>query len=207
MCPSILGTEQYWCAWHPTNRPQDHWSWWHTYCLVSIFSVVVWARISSGDYIPCHMEWWCMWFEVAMAADTGTQFTVFLASQCLGWEIHSEFHGIPQLIWFRTFWTPEFSSEFHFSDCKMCSRQFWAVLFSVKNLLLPTTSQRTSTAFLAGKKHQVFFPATTEQYIALVNLFRKPSVSFYLMAIDAIVAIHWECIIPVALFNWSVITY
>jgi hypothetical protein len=57
------------------------------------------------------------------------------------------------------------------------------------------------------KKHQVFFPATTEQNIARVNLFRKPSVSFYLMAIVAIVAIHQECIIPVALFNWSVLTY
>jgi hypothetical protein len=69
-----------------------------------------------------------------------------------------------------------------------------------------TTSQQTSTAFLAGKKHQVFFPATTEQNIARVNLFRKPSISFYLMAIVAIFAIHQECIIPVALFNWSVVT-
>ncbi len=57
------------------------------------------------------------------------------------------------------------------------------------------------------KKHQVFFPATTEQNIARVNLFRKPSISFYLMAIIVIVAIHQECIIPVALFNWSVVTY
>ncbi len=46
-----------------------------------------------------------------------------------------------------------------------------------------------------------------EQNIARVNLFRKPSVSFYLMAIVAIVAIHQECIIPVALFNWSAVTY
>jgi hypothetical protein len=61
--------------------------------------------------------------------------------------------------------------------------------------------------FWRGKKHQVFFPATTEQNIARVNLFRKPSVSFYLMAIIVIIAIHQECIIPVALFNWSVITY
>ena len=53
-----------------------------------------------------------------------------------------------------------------------------------------TTSQQLSTAFLAGKRTSIFFPATTEQYIARVNLFRKPSVSFYLMAIAAIVAIH-----------------
>jgi hypothetical protein len=60
---------------------------------------------------------------------------------------------------------------------------------------------------MAGKKHQVFFPATTEQNIARVNLVHKPSVSFYLMAIIAIVAIDQECIIPVFLLNWSVVTY
>jgi hypothetical protein len=42
----------------------------------------------------------------------------------LGWEICPEFRGTPRLFRFRTFWTPEFSSEFYFSDCKMCSRQF-----------------------------------------------------------------------------------
>jgi hypothetical protein len=77
----------------------------------------------------------------------------------------------------------------------------------IPGLQLTTTSQQTSTAFLTGKKHQVFFPATTEQNIARVNLFPKPSVSFYLMAIIAIVAIHQECIFPVALFNWNVVTY
>jgi hypothetical protein len=54
----------------------------------------------------------------------------------------------------------------------------------------PTTSwQAASTAFLAKKKHQVYFPATTEQSIARVNLFRKPSNSLILMAIDALIAI------------------
>jgi hypothetical protein len=42
----------------------------------------------------------------------------------LGWEIQSEFCGIPRLFRFWTFWTPEFSSEFYFSHRKMCSRQF-----------------------------------------------------------------------------------
>jgi hypothetical protein len=42
----------------------------------------------------------------------------------LGWEIRLEFRRIPQLIQFRTFSIPEFSSEFYFSDRKMCSRQF-----------------------------------------------------------------------------------
>jgi hypothetical protein len=62
-------------------------------------------------------------------------------------------------------------------------------------------------AFLAGKNTSSFFPATTEQNITHVNLFRNPSVSFYLMVIIPIVAIHQECIIPVALFNWSIVTY
>ncbi len=53
----------------------------------------------------------------------------------LGWEIHSEFRGIPRFFQFRTFWTPEFSSEFYFSDRKMCSRQF-------------TTSQKRKAAHL-----------------------------------------------------------
>jgi hypothetical protein len=43
--------------------------------------------------------------------------------------------------------------------------------------------------FLAVKKHQVLFPATTEQNITLVNLFRKPSVLTHLMAIVALVTI------------------
>ncbi len=43
----------------------------------------------------------------------------------IGWEIHLEFCRILRLIWFRTFWTLEFSSEFYFSARKMCSRQFW----------------------------------------------------------------------------------
>ncbi len=42
----------------------------------------------------------------------------------LGWEICLEFRGIPRLFQFWTFWTPEFSSEFYFSDRKMCSLQF-----------------------------------------------------------------------------------
>jgi hypothetical protein len=74
-------------------------------------------------------------------------------------------------------------------------------------LIAVTTSQQTSTAFLAERKTSSFIPATTEQNIARVKLFRKPSVSFYLMAIITIVAIHQECIIPEALFNWSILTY
>jgi hypothetical protein len=52
-----------------------------------------------------------------------------------------------------------------------------------------------------GKKINKFFPATMEQNIARVNLFHTPSISFYLIAIVRIFAIHWECFIPVALFT------
>ncbi len=51
------------------------------------------------------------------------------AQSPLGWEIHSEFRRIPQLIRFQTFWTPKLSSEFYFTDRKMCSRQFWTRFF------------------------------------------------------------------------------
>ncbi len=61
-----------------------------------------------------------------------------ISTRSLGWEIRLEFCGIPRLIQFRTFWTPEFSSEFYFSDLKMCSRQFWTCFFPVRNPLPPS---------------------------------------------------------------------
>jgi hypothetical protein len=42
----------------------------------------------------------------------------------LGWEIWLDFYGIPRVFRFRTFSSPEFSSEFHFFNRKICSRQF-----------------------------------------------------------------------------------
>jgi hypothetical protein len=50
--------------------------------------------------------------------------------------------------------------------------------------------------FWRKKKHQVIFPATTEQNIALVNFFLKPSDSSILMAIDAINAIFSDQVNP-----------
>ncbi len=44
--------------------------------------------------------------------------------KAIGWEIRSEFRRIPQLFQSRTFSTPEFSSELHFSDRKICCRWF-----------------------------------------------------------------------------------
>jgi len=44
--------------------------------------------------------------------------------------------------------------------------------------------------FWRKKNIKFYFPATTEQNIARVNLFRKPSNSLILMAINALVAIH-----------------
>jgi len=45
-------------------------------------------------------------------------------------------------------------------------------------------------AFLAKKNIKFYFPATMEQNIARVNLFRKPSDSLILMAINVLVAIR-----------------
>jgi hypothetical protein len=72
-----------------------------------------------------------------------------------------------------------------------------------KNLIIanPPPPSKHLRLFWREKITSSFFPATMEQNIARVNLFRKPSISFYLMAIVKIVAIHQECIIPVALFN------
>ena len=53
--------------------------------------------------------------------------------------------------------------------------------------------------FSGGKKHiNFYFPATTEQNIAHVNLFRKPSDSSILMAIDALDAILSIHLLPLA---------
>ncbi len=60
---------------------------------------------------------------ISMATDEMIQL-VAMYPDVLGWEIRLQFRGIPQLFRFRTFWTPDFSSEFYFSDRKMCSRQF-----------------------------------------------------------------------------------
>ncbi len=84
--------------------------------------------------------------------------------------------------------------------------EFWNALSSGRRRIIsamppPLPPSEHLWLFWREKKHKVLFLATTEQNIAHVNLFRKPSISFYLMAIVTIVAIHQECIIPVALFN------
>jgi hypothetical protein len=51
----------------------------------------------------------------------------------------------------------------------------------------PPPPGRGIKGFFGGKKNiKFYFPATTEQNIARINLFRKPSDSSILMAIDAI---------------------
>ncbi len=78
----------------------------------------------------------------------------------LGWEIRSELHGIPRLFQFRTFWTPKFSSEFYFSDCKMCSRQFWTRFFrfrilSCHQLFQFHESENVPAINVSGEWHQI----------------------------------------------------
>ncbi len=79
----------------------------------------------------------------------------------LGWEIRSEFRGIPQLFRFWTFWTPEFSSEFYFSDRKMYSRQFWTRFFrfgilSRHQLFRFHESENVPAINVSGKWHQIW---------------------------------------------------
>ncbi len=78
----------------------------------------------------------------------------------LGWEIHLEFRGIPWLIQFRTFWTPEFSSGFYFSDRKMCSRQFWTRLLRFRILSCLRffqfhESENVPAIYVSGEWHQI----------------------------------------------------
>jgi hypothetical protein len=87
------------------------------------------------------------------------------------------------------------------------NNQFLMGVLLFHSMEIGTTSQQASIHFLRGKKHHLLFSRHHGTKHCTCNLFRKPSVSFYLMAIVVIVDIHWECIIPVALFNWSVVTY
>jgi hypothetical protein len=78
----------------------------------------------------------------------------------LGWEIHSEFRGILRSIWFRTFWTPEFSLEFYFSDRKMCSSQFWSHFFRFRMLSRHLffqfhESENVPAMFVSSEWHQI----------------------------------------------------
>ncbi len=78
----------------------------------------------------------------------------------LGWEIHLEFCWILRLIQFRTFWTPEFSSEFYFFDCKMCSCQFWTRFLRFRILSRHRFFrfhewENVPAIYVSGKWHQI----------------------------------------------------
>ncbi len=90
---------------------------------------------------------------------------------CLGWDICLEFHGIPQLFWFRTFFLPEFWSKFVFPTIKHVSSK----LEHVPNVLeyYPAID---SSNFMHQKKFPPFFifpakitsicfPSETSRYI------------------------------------------
>jgi len=63
----------------------------------------------------------------------------------------------------------------------------WQIIIPYKPHHLPALIY----GFSGGKKNiKFYFPATTEQNIARVNLFRKPSNSSILMAIVALVTIR-----------------
>jgi hypothetical protein len=60
----------------------------------------------------------------------------------------------------------------------------------------PPPPGRHLQLFWRGKNIKFYFPATTEQNIAHVNLFRKPSNSSIVMAIDAIDAFFSDQVNP-----------
>jgi hypothetical protein len=65
--------------------------------------------------VRVNLTWGSIWYPIFHNLPITAQ---------LGWEIWSEFRRIPQLSRFRTFSLPEFSSEFHISTHKICSRKF-----------------------------------------------------------------------------------
>ncbi len=81
----------------------------------------------------------------------------------------SEFRGIPRLFQFRTFWTPEFSSEFYFSDRKMCSCQFWTRFFqfgilSRHRLFRFHESENVPALNVSGEWHQILIYSTHQLF-------------------------------------------
>ncbi len=88
----------------------------------------------------------------------------------LGWEIHSEFRWIPQLFQFWTFWTLEFPSEFYFSDCKMCSLQFWTYFFRFRILSRHWLFQfheleNVPAINVSGEWHQILIHSTHQLFL------------------------------------------
>ncbi len=108
------------------------------------------GTIASGEILSCLADCLLCCSTSLTHIDLGQMFWLHQ----LGWEIHSEFRRILRLIQFRTFWTPEFSSESYFSNPKMCSRQFWTQF---------SGSESSPTSILPiswiGKRsrHQYFF--------------------------------------------------
>ncbi len=95
----------------------------------------------------------------------------------LSWEIRSEFRGIPQLFQFQTFWTPEFSSEFYFSDRKMCSRQFVTYsrrfrILSHHQLFRFHELENVPAFFLAHHYHIYSFWVVVEMAATILSRFR-----------------------------------
>ncbi len=86
------------------------------------------------DYVLCHVSFQSTGGTNISTVNALLLVDLYVRDCSLGWEIRSKFCGIPQLIRFRTFWTPEFLSEFYFSDRKMCSLQFWTRFFQFRIL-------------------------------------------------------------------------
>ncbi len=93
---------------------KSNWSHWYT----------IHGHTVSALHSYTHPTWFIFWDFGSLVESKWCNY-IMVEADGLGWEICLEFHGIPRLIRFRTFWTPEFSSEIYFYDRKMYSHQFW----------------------------------------------------------------------------------
>ncbi len=117
-----------------------------------------WCRhliYNNGSEFKLHIEYLCESYGITCK---------------LGWEIRSEFRGILQLFQFWTFWTPEFSLEFYFSDRKMCSHQICTRFFlfgilSCHQLFWFHESENVPAINVSGKWHPILIYSTHQIFL------------------------------------------
>ncbi len=121
--------------------------------LVCIFEIYNWFHYAFVSLLLLVIVW--MGF-----VETINSWPYLTSTSGLGWKICLEFRGIPRLFWFWTFWTLEFSSEFYFSDHKMCSPLFWTRFFqfgilSRHRLFRFHESENIPAINVSGEWHQI----------------------------------------------------
>ncbi len=148
---------------HTYNFHTSNFKFWET-CFLKFLWIQPLAARKPWEYIRNHIAWafhimyfWPIFINIR---DPVKMLLWWVTNAELGWEIHSGFHGIPRLHRFRTFWTPEFSLEFYFSDRKMSSHQFWTRFFCFgilsRHLFFRFhESENVPAINVSGKWHQI----------------------------------------------------